>query len=168
MFYIFADIDIAATTTTTIYTCTAATTITFCSSPTLSATSDSNDSFSVGVIVTIVVLTAIDFILIIAVVVGIIIFWKRKCEKHTKAEAAYCGTINEVTSQRLNKSGHTHAYAEMNDEQNIKENVEISKSVHSTKQGDKVTTKHNPMSSERQVKIQDNPAYSVSSGTKIS
>ena len=67
-----------------------------------------------------------------------------------------------LQSTSANKTEAT--YSKMNDGQDNKEPqyMDVSKSVHSTEQADKIVIQDNPAySAGNQVKMQDNPAYSV-------
>ena len=96
--------------------------------------------------------------------IGIIVVWKRKkSERHTKQEGVYYSTIDEATLQRTPANKSEAVYGEINDEQDSKEPeyMDISKTGHSTEQADKIVIQDNPAYSDTQLKMQDNPAYSV-------
>ena len=98
--------------------------------------------------------------------VGIIVVRKRKkSEQHTKPEGVY-STIDEIALQR--SSSNKPVYAEMNELHNKEpQHTVISEITDHIKQAQR-TTLNNPtycVSPEQQVKMQDNPAYSTSSGT---
>ena len=150
------------TSTATVITPITTTTTTLTLSPTLSSSSQSDDdnSSSVGVTVAIVVvLVVVVLIIITVVVIGIIVVWKRKkCQQHTKPEGVYYSTIDDDrTMLQSTPSNKPEAiYSEMNDGEDSKEPqyMDVTKS----EQADEIG---NSAYSENQVKIQDNPAYSV-------
>ncbi len=125
--------------------------------------SDDNNNSSVGVTVAIVVLVVVVLIIITVVVIGIIVVWKRKkSNQQTKPEGVYYSTINETMLQSTPSNKPEAIYSEMNDGQDSKEPqyMDVTKSLHSTEQADKIVIQDNPDYSENQVKMQP-PAYSV-------
>ena len=177
--FITTDVTTVATKSTdlssfTAITNSADTITTFSSSPTLASQPESNDSTSdssVGILVVIVIVSLVFFITITIVVVGIIVvcYKRRRSKQCTEQEGADYSTIDDKVLQKHPTSKLEPVYFEFEGQDNKDPHYINTKGI---KQADKVimqdpyslpfdnqlTIKH------KQVKIQDNPAYSASSG----
>ena len=161
------DLSVTATTNS-------ANTITmFTNSPTLTAQPDSTDStsqFNVGMLVVIVIVSVVLFITIAIIVVGIIVvcYKRRRSKQRTEQEGADYSTIDEKVLQKHPTSNPEPVYFEFQGPDNkdphyinnegIKQADRVMQDPYSLPFDNQLKIKH------KQVKIQDNPAYSASSG----
>ena len=161
--------------TTDIFTGTATTAVitTFMNTPRFEESSDNNNYSSVVVVIAIIALVVVVvFITITIVVIGIVVACKRKKSlQNVKEEERYYSTIDETTLQRLSNK---KPELEMNEKQDSKEPqyiyMDVSTSDNITEQGDKATTLDNSLycvSPEHQIKVQNNPAYWISSESQV-